>query len=475
MTQRVKLRLLDTIPIIWHRTFNVIEIKVKVFVLRVRPTPQPISGRFTMMPFETSIAQHTRCKLLCVLAIGVAVTACTSPNPAAELDEFREATGMAGGDTGADVGADAEPTDAGPSDAGPSDAGTEPCFADPAGTFLLAAIVAPLDRDAEKPLLIDLTLTATADTYTFSFQPLRTDLDPLSGEARDNPRTPVGEPIIVEQVAVSDDGAFFIEVPGIVVDGEANPLTGREIIADLTLAGSFASDDVLCGELGGNAISPIPLPLDGTGSSFGGVRTDDFVEETDPLRTCEDQRVTDACVGDGGGSDECYSNDPTGDYLFAGIVAPLDRDAEKPLLIALNLSGDVGNYIFSFQPLRTDIEPLSGEPRSNPRTPVGDPIVVSGADVASDGSFEIEVPDIVIDGEANPLTGREIIANLTLAGSFASDEFGCGELGGAATSPIPLPLDGTGSSFGFLRTTDFLSVDNPLQDCADERIATACD
>jgi hypothetical protein len=59
---------------------------------------------------------------------------------------------------------------------------------------------------------------------------------------------------------------------------------------------------------------------------------------------------------------------------------------------------------------------------------------------------------IAIAGEANPISGTEITADITLLGQLLSDQLLCGEVEGSITAPIALDL--TGSTWGSLRITD---------------------
>lgn len=80
--------------------------------------------------------------------------------------------------------------------------------------------------------------------------------------------TPVQASISLGPFPVGADGAFLADVPGLQVSGAANPITpGASISADLVLTGSLCgSEDFFCGNVSGQATSPIVLDL--TKSTF---------------------------------------------------------------------------------------------------------------------------------------------------------------------------------------------------------------
>lgn len=67
---------------------------------------------------------------------------------------------------------------------------------------------------------------------------------------------------------VDDTGGFVAPMPGLQVTGAANPISGSDITADVTLTGSLClrSGGYYCGTAQGQATQPITLDL--AGSTF---------------------------------------------------------------------------------------------------------------------------------------------------------------------------------------------------------------
>jgi len=125
------------------------------------------------------------------------------------------------------------------------------------GVFLVAietsiAIGLPLQFIAEVDAEID---AATGDgTVTIEFQPL--SLDPGSTT---EPREEVGEPLLVD--AEVTDCSFLVDFGETMITGAANPLTGSDIVADLSLDAVVLDEDTWCGNIDGDVISPIMASL----------------------------------------------------------------------------------------------------------------------------------------------------------------------------------------------------------------------
>ncbi|MGB1274282.1 MAG: hypothetical protein ACPG77_00925 [Nannocystaceae bacterium] len=90
------------------------------------------------------------------------------------------------------------------------------------------------------------------------------------------PRLFVGDVISFTDIEVKDDGSFFIDFGNTTLVGEANPITGTEIVATLTMNGFIQSEDFICGLVNGMLLAPVENTLDG--STFGAVR----MESADP-------------------------------------------------------------------------------------------------------------------------------------------------------------------------------------------------
>jgi hypothetical protein len=251
-------------------------------------------------PFRSS----SRCAFALLVGVSASLAACASPDPEAVMAEFVDRTTVP--DAGADVTPDAT-VDVDPD--------AEVCTIDaPAGRFLLSLIVTPLDRQQLSPLMVDLTIVPEDDgQYTFNFQPIATDFILVDQQrqprvAQGNPgeegyspapREAVGAPITVNDIVIDEAGAFVVSVVDIRVEGFANALTFRDILADLTLTGSLRSNDVGCGDVTGTGKEPIPN-LNLNTSVFGMIRVEDPQTYTDPIViSCASQQAVDADPCDG--------------------------------------------------------------------------------------------------------------------------------------------------------------------------------
>jgi hypothetical protein len=204
---------------------------------------------------------------LCVLATAVA---CDAPDTEAEFEQFLRDR------------ADVLPETGGLPDAGEASLTSGRYF------MAVSTTLSPANE-----LFIEATVTvdASGDTAAFVLQPLKTD-ESRPGRPRDDPRVPVGDAITVNDVPVTG-GSFTIEVGEIAISGQANPITGSNILADLTLIGVVIDDDTFCGTVNGDVLQPLQNNVDG--SSFGAIRYDgDFTEIGDAfLARCPE--------GNGGG------------------------------------------------------------------------------------------------------------------------------------------------------------------------------
>jgi hypothetical protein len=217
----------------------------------------------------------------------VVLAACTeAPDSKQEFERFveRAADRFGTSDTSTDTGDTS--TD------GSGDTDCEPAPFDAVGTYLLGVNVFPLDRNDERPLLFETEVTAEADgQFTFSFQPLSTDeVIAVDGTRtpRENPRQPVGAPVIVPDIAISEAGGFALTIADIRVVGDANPHTGRDILADINLEqAAFRDSNFACGNVTGTVREPIVLSLAPSQFAMGRLGPDGVSATTAVARKCE--------------------------------------------------------------------------------------------------------------------------------------------------------------------------------------------
>lgn len=92
-------------------------------------------------------------------------------------------------------------------------------------------------------------------TVIIEFQPL--SLDPGSTTS---PREEVGMALRIDAEVTAC--TFLLDFGQTMVTGEANPITGSDIVADLSLDGTIVSEDAWCGDLLGEVLSPIAVSLE---------------------------------------------------------------------------------------------------------------------------------------------------------------------------------------------------------------------
>jgi len=163
------------------------------------------------------------------------------PNPNSEFDEFVQRQAM-------------QDLSVNMPDQGPSK------IFDVTGHFLLA-VSTTLSPGMPLQFVSDVTLTKTGDTATISIQ---------AQALRVDTRTPTGNIITVAAQPVAADGTFSLPFGSTMVSGDANPITGSDIVADLTLKGVTRSTNRLCGNITGMVLMPIALDL--AGSTWGAIR-----------------------------------------------------------------------------------------------------------------------------------------------------------------------------------------------------------
>ena len=165
-------------------------------------------------------------------------------------------------------------------------------LADISGThlFALAPSISPT-TPLQFIATVTLDITPTGGTMNIEFQPLS-----LNVGSTTEPRMFVGEILTLPVTEVDAAGAFAIDLGEVSVVGDANPITGSDIVAMMTMEGAIQSADLWCGTVGG-AVS-VPANIDLTNSTFAAVR----LEATDPASLPVD--VVAACPTDGGGGGE---------------------------------------------------------------------------------------------------------------------------------------------------------------------------
>lgn len=153
------------------------------------------------------------------------------------------------------------------------------------GVYFLAVST---DISPGVPLLFGTTVEVAEDgeTVNMTFQPLVADR--LFGVPKPNAREPVGDAIVVNDIPL-DDGTFVADMGEVTVDGEANPITGTNILAIIILHGNVLSEDLFCGTVGGRVLEPVDQEL--LASTFSSVRSEDFSTIETPVFECPESVV----------------------------------------------------------------------------------------------------------------------------------------------------------------------------------------
>lgn len=187
-----------------------------------------------------------------------------------------------------DDGGDDSTEDGGTSSDGPSSTMTTTTVADVATTDVpmldfgealpditgqhLFAVSVVIDPAHPFQWLADVTQTNHSGGAT-----LKIELQPLALDtgATTTPRTPVGTALDVE-TEVGEDGSFVFALPGLMIPGAANPITGSDIGGDIVVQGTIESAALWCGTVSGTITQPLMLDLGG--STFAGTRVGSITE-----------------------------------------------------------------------------------------------------------------------------------------------------------------------------------------------------
>ena len=408
------------------------------------------------MTRSTTQTQPLRWIGVALLVVALTQTlACDSPDTAKEFSEFGTATESyrGGGDS-----------DAGVSNAGVSNvAGSKVDFS---GEYFLAAATS---LGPTRPLFLQVTVDVSDDlsTIDFVFQPVVNDID-ATGAATSNPRTPVGDPVTVTGVAFNDTGNFEVQLDNIVIDGAANPITGRDIRANLTLIATVGSNELFCGNVAGDVVEPIEAPLTTSTSTFGAQLIADDINALEVVFACPEGVSNDTMDAgmDGGDMD-------TGDMDGGDMDADMDGGGDEfEPRCPEGLAGDYNLYFKTALQSEANDVLLRLEDSGDPTT------CYTGAMISkTDGTSEIaevvstldrssvltiEIVNFVIPPGATDSLPAGGTANIQLRALQWSASGLCGELTFALFEP--LMLGGEGSFAAVDNDDDNLSIDGEFCD-----------
>lgn len=211
----------------------------------------------------------------------------------------------------------------------------------------------------------------------------------------------------------------------------------------------------------GMSSQTLPTSTDGTGAPD----TDSAGTPATSLTTTDSAGTTLAPdTESASGSDPDPSSDPfdlpppgdsSGLYLFA-VSTVFDPRLPFQFIASVKAAPEVWNI--ELQPLTLDQQRVTV-----PRQPIGDPLVFTDIPVNDDG-FELDLGQLALPGQTNPVTGSDILVQMQLAASIQTGDFFCGQVSG--TLLAPLMADITGSTFAAVRISDPAVLPNEVAiDC----------
>lgn len=136
--------------------------------------------------------------------------------------------------------------------------------------------------------------------------------------------------------------------------------------------------------------------------------------------------------------------DLSGTHLFA-VAAVIDPAHPFQWLATISQTAQPGGAALTIELQSLALDPGA---TTTPRTPVGDPLVLDVL-VDEEGGFGVELPQTMIPGAANPITGSDIVGTMILQGNVLDESLWCGSVTGMITQPLMLDL--TGSTFAGTR------------------------
>jgi len=169
---------------------------------------------------------------------------------------------------------------------------------DLSGTHLVAidTVVLP---GTPLQFIADFDVDLDAMVMDATFTPLSLELASTTVPREELP----ANPIIVNGIPINEDGSVEIDFGEVMVEGDANPITGSDIVTTVVINVGALDDDTFCGSADGMVTSPIQQGLEG--STVAGIRLTDRGDRPDDF----------PCVGEGGDKLCFTSCDTIVDYM----------------------------------------------------------------------------------------------------------------------------------------------------------------
>ncbi len=367
---------------------------------------------------------------LSAVSLAVAFVACDTPDPEGRYKEFGDNTK----DYRSTTSTNNDPNNA--------------VQVDFSGRYFLSIATSVLPST---PLFFDTTVTVDENfVANFSFQPLKTDLTPAT-DPRADARVAVGPPIIVNDVQLLEDGTFELELTDAAVDGEANPISGGDIVATIKLSGFVTSSSAFCGTVDGQVSQPTNIGLEG--STFGAIPI-----ENDDLTLIVPEGKCGAGVlpVDDAGMD-------SGDADMGDDAGPAPK-----IRCPAGLEGD---YVLTFkadvQTERTQVRMTVAASTDTNLCYTGEVASLTSGDKIgdieylreADGIMQILVPNFTIPPGATALLPDGGNSRLELTATNWTSKGSCGDL---FFQLVELPAITSGGNFAAIRenSTDFTIVDS---------------
>lgn len=137
--------------------------------------------------------------------------------------------------------------------------------------------------------------------------------------------------------------------------------------------------------------------------------------------------------------------DITGTHLFAlGAVINPQTPLQFITTVQLTSTAEGGTMTVDFQPLSLEVGSTT-----EPRMFVGEVLTLPPTPVSAGGGFSVDLGEVSVVGDANPITGSDITATLMIEGAIQNEDLWCGTVTGMVS--MPLMLDLAGSTFAAVR------------------------
>lgn len=165
--------------------------------------------------------------------------------------------------------------------------------------------------------------------------------------------------------------------------------------------------------------------------------------------------------GDGGGGfDGAPPTEATEGLYYGACLTQLafgrtDRVFNFYVTTKFTPEGAGGQLELTLQPLKLNPE-TNGPPAtfSLAENGTGDKSSSPAGAVAGDGKYTLDLGVVLVPGNANPITGRDVrIEGTTLVGRFAEERF-CARLSGQVTQPTQIPLEAPRNICQFVAAKD---------------------